>query len=139
MVNTTSSMCDEIITNVRTYIIAMNRDMEDSDPWNELEGGAGWLDNEFDLFNSLYVGKFDENDDPNEEFPPEFDTMNTVEEIRDRLVLQSNTYLTLLKKFTMKGGSSNNRFFELKNNDDGSEESKANIFNYLMDDDVDMQ
>ncbi len=122
MTYTVSDICDEIIDNVRTYVLAETESILSGDSWNEGKNGVAWLDNEFDLFNSLYYGdKID------------LFGVSTVEEVKSILQKKTMKHLTLLKKFTLRGGTNHMKFFELVelNNENGG--SNTTLISYLMD------
>ena len=47
-------LADAIIDHVRDRVVDAIRDDPDADPWNELDGGAAWLDNELTLAKDIF-------------------------------------------------------------------------------------
>lgn len=128
MTYTISDICDEIIDNVRTYVLAETESILSCDSWNEGKNGVAWLDNEFDLFNTLYSGdKID------------LFGVSTVEEVKRILQKKTMEHLTLLKKFTLRGGTSHMKFFELIELNNGGEPSNIPLVSYLMDQPEDIE
>jgi len=122
MTYTVSDICDEIIDNVRTYVVAGSENILLCDSWDEGKNGVAWLDNEFDLFNTLYAGdKID------------LFGVSTVEEVKSILQKKTMNHLTLLKKFTLRGGTNHMKFFELIEPNNSGEPSNIPLLSYLMD------
>jgi hypothetical protein len=111
---------DYIIQTIRLSIIDMQENCkkinEHCDPWDEGEDGVAWLSNEVGLFDDLI--RCIKPDQKNIEH--DFMKLKTVEDCKKLLTNQTLQYISLLKNFIEKGGSTNLIFFELREKKDAS-------------------
>ena len=124
------------ITNFIIDNIMNKAENDETEPiqWDDETGGFIFIDRELSLFNDLYrIIKI--NSDPALgqvcwEWIPTIDDdydINNVEDIKELLLEQSITYLSMFKKFLEKGGTSNSTAYELINNSDLSYDNRKEL------------
>jgi hypothetical protein len=99
-----------------------------SDPWDEMEAGAGWLDNEIGMFDTLYriYVSCQQGNYPK----PDYSNIHTVSQFVDYLnANQTAHYIAMLRAFIQAGGTNNAIHFDLRKRADGGD--AMSVYNYL--------
>ncbi len=104
-------IAQEVVDFIREEIIEMLNDIPDGDPWDEEDGGAGWLENEVGM-----ATEFLEKIKPSVVYP-RWNTCETVQIFQDKMAtLISDSDLEFIRFFVVQmGGTGEREFFELRN------------------------
>jgi len=106
--NENEILTNEIISSVRCAILNQMKNMPGMDPWNEHEGGAGWLDNEISMAIDL-LAKIKDFD------PINWSIYHSVDEIKCRLMMLSIDDLRFIKHvIVVNGGTQHDFHFNLQ-------------------------
>ncbi len=104
-------LAQQVIGLIRTITIQSLEGLgnQPHDPWDEEEGGAGWVDNELSIANDLLeIVEIHYN-------PPDLSRYITVPQFQRALPrLYSAEHLHFILRFLRHGGSSNEHFFRLR-------------------------
>lgn len=98
----------QLVSTVRQSILN-GAEGPDCDPWDEEEGGAGWLENEIGFFDQFWTGN------TRDDFCYPF---KTVEEWVEYLSKKPESYLETCLKFIQKGGTNMENVFDLRDNNE---------------------
>jgi hypothetical protein len=103
-------LCQNMISMIRDSVLSSinTSGIDDHDPWNEFEHGAGWCENELSMFNNIYQILFPYNN------VPDYSGLHSVQAVCVTLRRQSEQYLTLCYRFLELGGTSDASFFTLR-------------------------